>query len=125
MTENELSYLIRGAIFDVRNKLGPGLLESVYISALVNELNQLGLIIKTEASLPFTYNGIKMTNAYRIDILVNEKVIIEVKSLEALSEVHHKQVLTYLKLSNLKLAILVNFGAADISKEIFRKVNKL
>jgi GxxExxY protein len=125
MTENEISYIIRGAIFKVYNTLGPGLLESVYVAALVFELRKAKLIVKTEVPLPAVYEEEKLSLGFRIDILVNNLVIIEVKSIEQLAEVHHKVVLTYLKLSGKKLAILVNFNTADISKSIFRKVNKL
>jgi GxxExxY protein len=125
MTENEISYIIRGAIFKVYSTLGPGLLESVYVAALAFELRKAGLIVKTEVPLPAVYEEEKLDLGFRIDILVNNLVIIEVKSIEQLAEVHHKIVLTYLKLSGKKLAILVNFNTADISKSIFRKVNKL
>jgi len=125
MTENEISYIIRGAIFKVYNTLGPGLLESVYVAALVFELKKSGLIVKTEVPLPAVYEEEKLDLGFRLDILVNDLVIIEVKSIEHLTEVHHKVVLTYLKLSGKKLAILVNFNTADIAKTTFRKVNKL
>ncbi len=125
MTENEISYIIRGAIFTVYNTLGPGLLESVYVAALVFELKKAGLIVKTEVPLPAVYKEEKLDLGFRIDILVNNLVIIEVKSIEKLAEVHHKIVITYLKLSGKKLGILVNFSTADIKKSIFRKVNKL
>lgn len=125
MTENEISYIIRGAIFKVYNTLGPGLLESVYVAALVFELRKAGLTIKTEAPLPAVYEDEKLDIGFRLDILVNDLVIIEVKSIERLAEVHHKVVLTYLKLSGKKLAILVNLNTEDISKSIFRKVNNL
>jgi len=125
MTENEISYLIRGAIFKVYNTLGPGLLESVYVAALVYELKKAGLSVRTEVPLPVIYEQEKLDLGFRIDILVNDLVIIEVKSIEQLAEVHHKIVLTYLKLSGKKLAILVNFNTIDIAKSIFRKVNKL
>jgi GxxExxY protein len=125
MTENDLSYIIRGAIFKVYNTLGPGLLESVYVSSILYELKKNGLIAKGEVPLPVIYEGEKLELGFRIDILVNDLVLIEVKSVENLAEVHHKQVLTYLKLSNKKLGILVNFNTHDISKSIFRKVNNL
>ena len=125
MTENDISYLIRGAIFKVYNTLGPGLLESVYVAALVLELKKVGLTVKTEVPLPAMYEGEKLELGFRLDLLVNNLVIIEVKSIETLAEVHHKIVLTYLKLSGKKLAILVNFNTADIKGNIFRKVNKL
>lgn len=125
MTENDISYLIRGAIFKVYNTLGPGLLESVYVAALVLELKKAGLTAKTEVPLPAVYENEKLDLGFRLDILVNNLVIIEVKSIETLAEVHHKVVLTYLKLSGKKLAILVNFNTSDIKGSIFRKVNKL
>jgi GxxExxY protein len=125
MTENEISYKIRGCIFEVYNKLGPGLLESVYQNILKYELEKQGLTVKMEVALPVIYDDKKFDIGFRLDLLVNEKVIIEIKSVEKLAEVHHKQVITYLKLSNIKLAILVNFNSDDISKSIFRKANKL
>ena len=125
MTENDISYKISGAIFKVYNTLGPGLLESVYMAALTIELKKEGLTVHTEVPLPAIYEEHKLDLGFRIDILVNNSVIIEVKSIEKLTEVHHKIVLTYLKLSGKKLAILVNFKTDDISKSIFRKVNNL
>lgn len=125
MDENDISYLIRGAIFEVYNKLGPGLLESVYQAALELELKRKGLLVKREVPIPVFYDDEKLEVGFRMDLLVNDKVIIELKSVEALAKVHHKQVLTYLKLSNLKLGILVNFNVDKITEGIFRKVNKL
>ncbi len=124
-TENDLSYLIRGAIFKVYATLGPGLLESVYVAALSYELKSNGLEVKTEVPIPVHYEDIKLEVGFRMDILVDNKVIIEVKSVENLAEVHHKQVITYLKLSHLKLGILVNFNVENINSGIFRKVNGL
>ncbi|WP_343328209.1 GxxExxY protein [Polaribacter staleyi] len=124
-TENEISYIIRGAIFKVYNELGPGLLESVYESILLYELEKEGLSVKRQVLLPIFYDDIILDNGYRLDLLVNNKVIIEIKSVEKLANVHHKQVLTYLKLSKLKLGILVNFNEDNITKGIFRKVNGL
>ena len=125
MDENEISYKIRGAIFTIYNKLGPGLLESVYVTALEYELLKVGLRVKREVPVPVFYEDIKMEVGFRLDLLVEEKVIIEVKSDENLAEVHHKQVLTYLKLTEKKLAILVNFNVENINSGIFRKVNGL
>ncbi len=105
--------------------LGPGLLESAYEAVLLHELKNDGLEVKAQVSLPLVYEDIKMNIGYRIDLLVENKVIIEIKSVENLAEVHHKQVLTYLKLSGLKLGILVNFNCAEIHKSMFRKVNGL
>jgi len=101
------------------------LLESVYQHILRYELEKQGLIVKMEVALPVIYDDKLFDIGFRLDLLVNEKVIIEIKSVEKLAEVHHKQVITYLKLSNIKLGILVNFNSDDISKSIYRKVNKL
>ena len=125
MEENEVSYKIRGCIFKVYNKLGPGLLESAYEAALVYELKKENLEVNNQIALPMIYEEIKMEIGYRLDILVENKVIIELKSVENLLDVHHKQLITYLKLSGLKLGLLVNFNSDDISKSIFRKVNNL
>lgn len=125
MTENEISYIIRGAIFKVYNSLGPGLLESVYEAVLILELRKAGVEVKSQVGLPVIYENEKLDIGFRIDILVNDIVIIEIKSVEKLAEVRHKEVLTYLKLSGIKLGILVNFNTDTISNSIFRKVNKL
>lgn len=125
MTENEISYKIRGAIFNVYNNLGPGLLESAYEVALQYELRKEGMHVQSQVALPLIYDDKKLEIGYRIDLLVENKVIIEIKSVENLSEVHHKQVLTYLRLSNKKLGLLVNFNCTEIDKAIFRKVNGL
>ena len=125
MTENELSYLIRGIIFKIYNSLGPGLLESTYENILAYELKKAGLDVKTQVGLPLVYEEIHLDVGYRIDILVEDKVIIEVKSVEELHEVYYKQLLTYLKLSDLRLGLLVNFTTTDITSSIKRIVNKL
>jgi GxxExxY protein len=125
MTENEISYLIRKAIFSVYNELGPGLFESVYVGALQIELLNYGLAIQREVPVLATYQNIPLGSSFRMDLLVNDKVIVEVKSIEALSDLQHKQLLTYIKLSKKKLGILVNFNSSDIAKSIFRKVNGL
>ena len=125
MKENDISYIIRGVIFKVYNTLGPGLLESVYVAALMYELKKEGLSVSKEVAVPVYYNDEKLEKGFRLDILVEDKVIIEVKSVQNLAEVHHKQVLTYLKLTKLKLAILVNFNVDEIIQGIFRKVNNL
>ena len=125
MSENEISYLIRGAIFKVVKKLGAGLFENVYQHILKYELEKLGLNVKMEVPLPVFYDDIKFDIGFRIDLLVNDKVIIEIKSVEKVAEVHHKQTITYLKLTGLKLGILVNFNSNNIANDIFRKVNNL
>ncbi len=125
MTENDISYKIRGAIFKIYNALGPGLLESVYVAALVFELKREGLKVLKEVPVPVYYDDEKLEVGFRLDLLIENKVIIEAKSVENLAKVHHKQVLTYLKLTKLKLAILVNFNVDNIKLGIFRKVNGL
>jgi len=125
MTENEISYKIRAAIFKVYNALGPGLLESAYAAVLFYELVKSGLTVVSQQPVPLIYCGEKIDIAYRLDMLVEDKVIIEVKSVSALTEVHHLQLLTYLRLSGKKLGLLVNFNTDDIRSSIFRKVNKL
>lgn len=125
MDENDLSYKIRGAIFKVYNNLGPGLLESVYVAALQFELKKENLKVKREVAVPVYYEEEKLELGFRLDLLIEDKVIIEVKSVEKLAEVHHKQTITYLKLTKLKLAILVNFNVDNINSGIFRKVNGL
>lgn len=123
--ENDLSYIVRGCVSDVYNELGPGLLESVYESALAYELREKELNIKTQVALPVVYKDTQLELGFRIDNLVEDKVIIELKSIETILDVHHKQVLTYLKLTKLKLGLLINFNSDDISKSIHRKVNNL
>ena len=114
MDLNELTYKIRGAIYKVHSTLGPGLLESVYEEPLTYELLQSGLSIHTQQGVPVNYNGIKLDLGFRLDILVEDLVIIEIKSVEVLHDVHKKQLLTYLKLSGKKLGLLVNFNAASL-----------
>jgi GxxExxY protein len=101
MSENQISYLIRGAIFNVYNELGPGILESAYEQALIYELHTLGLSVKSQVPQRLVYNDQHLDVGYRLDILVENKVIVEIKSVENLAEVHHKQLLTYLRLSKL------------------------
>lgn len=125
MEENDISYIIRGCIFKVYNTLGPGLLESAYQAALALELTKAGLDAKIQVPLPMIYQTVKVDVGYRLDVVVEDKVMIEIKSVENLMDVHHKQVITYLKLSGIRLGLLVNFNSVDISKSIFRKVNGL
>ncbi|HMZ88776.1 MAG TPA: GxxExxY protein [Chitinophagales bacterium] len=125
MHENDISYKVRGAIFTVFDSLGQGLPESAYEAALSHKLIIAGLNVRRQVSLPLVYDGVKMDIGYRIDLLIEDLVIIEIKSAENLTKVHHKQLLTYLKLSGHKLGILVNFNCSDITKNIFRKVNYL
>ena len=125
MTENEISFQIRSAIFEVYFELGPGLLESSYEFALRHELEARGLDVKSQVEVPLRYKTVVWKNAYRMDLLVENKVVIEIKSVEELNNVHHKQLLTYLKLAELKLGILVNFNTDYLKSNIIRKVNSL
>src|SRR5689334_21272303 len=103
---NELTYKVRGAIFKVHSSLGPGLLESVYVAALIHELTLLDMFVQTQLGIPVNYNGVMPDLGFRMDILVENQIVIEVKSVEVLRDVHKKQLLTYLKLANKKLGIL-------------------
>lgn len=123
MLENEITYKIRGCIFAVYNNLGPGLFESVYEAALVYELKKAGLNVANQVDLAVHYDDILLDVGFRIDILVEDKVLIELKSVEQLSKVHYKQVITYLKLSDLQIGLLVNFNTDKIVENIKRIVN--
>ena len=123
MTENQISYQIRGAIFDVYNELGPGLLESVYEEAMVFELKKRCLSIQRQLEVPILYKGERLSTDLRLDLLVEDSVIVELKSVSELQDVHYKQLLTYLKLTKKKLGILVNFNTDDIQYDIKRVAN--
>ena len=125
MTENEISYKIIGAAIEIHKNIGPGLLESAYESALSFDLREMGFDIKQQYPMPFVYKDVKQDIGYRIDVIVNNKVIIEVKSIESLAPVHYAQTLTYLRLSGLKLALLINFNSKILKGNIHRIVNKL
>jgi len=123
--ENKISYDIRGAIFKVYDNLGPGLLESVYELALSFELQKIGRNVKRQIAIPLIYEDIEMDMGFRIDLLVDDLVIVEIKSVENLAPVHFKQLLTYLRLTELKLGLLVNFNTDALEKNIIRIVNNL
>ncbi len=125
MSENEISSNIIGAAIEVHKFLGPGLLESSYEACLLFELRQKGLNVKSQVPLPVSYKGLQLDAGYRIDILVEEKVIIEVKAVNELAEIHTAQILTYLKLTNFKLGILINFNTAKVIDGFKRVVNHL
>ena len=126
MTENQISYQIRGAIYDVYKTLGPGLLESVYEEALCYELEQRGMKVERQKQVPVVYKGVTLKSDLRLDLLVDDKVIIELKSVSEMRDVFFKQTLTYCKLLNKKLGILVNFNEDDILDDaIFRVANGL
>lgn len=125
MNENDISYKIIGAAMELHKALGPGLLESVYENALAYDLRELGFEVKTQVPMPLIYKEVKQDVGYRIDILVDNKVIIEIKSVENLAPVHFAQTLTYLKLSEKKLALLINFNTKLLKDGIHRIVNNL
>ena len=123
MTDNDLTYEIRGAIFDVYNTLGPGLLESVYEEALVFELQQRGLQVERQMEVPIRYKGNVLKTPLRLDLLVEDQVIVELKSVEEMKPVFAKQLLTYLRLLDKRVGLLVNFSSASIREGIKRIVN--
>jgi GxxExxY protein len=123
--ENEISNLIIGCAIEVHKTLGPGLLESAYQECLIYELQKAGLNVQKELSCPVIYKQIKLEYGYRIDLIVENKVIIELKAVEELTSNHKAQLLTYLKLSKIKLGLLVNFNESILKNGIKRIVNKL
>lgn len=125
MTENEIATVIVDAAFKVHTTLGPGLLESAYEIVLSHELQKRGLKIERQKILPIVYDGITIAEGYVADIIVEGKVIVELKSVEAVAPVHKKQLLTYLRLLDARLGLLINFGSALIKDGITRIVNGL
>jgi GxxExxY protein len=126
MTENELSKIVLDVAFDIHKTLGPGLFESVYESVMEYELaNTFNLSVKKQVPLPVIWKDKKLELGFRIDLMVEDKLIIELKSVECLADVHYKQVLTYLKITNIKLGLLINFNEALLKNGIKRIVNNL
>lgn len=125
MLENDLSQIIIGCAIKVHTVLGPGLLESAYEECLYYELAKEGLKVEKQKALPLIYEEIKLEVGYRLDLIVEDKVIIEIKACEGLNDVHLAQVLTYLKLSNVKLGLLINFNVTRVKDGIKRVVNNL
>ncbi len=125
MTENEISKVIIGCAINVHKVLGPGLLESSYEECLAYELNKTGLLIERQKPLPLIYQEVKLDIGYRVDLLIEKKVIIELKSVEFINDVHLAQILTYLKLSDCKLGLLLNFNVAKMIDGIKRVANNL
>lgn len=125
MTENELSYKIIGAALEVHKTIGVGLLENTYEIALAYELKKLELKVENQILLPLKYKEVSIDNAYRIDLIVEDKVIVEIKSVLDIHPIFYSQVLTYLKLTNIKLGLLINFNTPLIKDGIHRIVNKL
>jgi GxxExxY protein len=125
MTENELSNLIINRALKVHSALGPGLLESSYKECLHYELLQAGLFVEKEKALPLVYEDVKLECGYRVDLFVQQKLIVEIKSVESITDVYLAQVLTYLRLSGCKLGLLLNFNVASMRNGIRRVVNNL
>ena len=125
MTENEISKIIVNTAYQVHTQLGPGLLESVYEEIMYYELPYQGLNVVRQKAVPVIWNELKMEMGFRADIIVEDKVIIELKSVETIAPVHHKQLLTYLKLTGIKLGLLINFNVPLIKLRITRIVNNL
>lgn len=123
MTVNEITFEIRGAIYDVYKELGPGLLESVYEEALCFELEQRGLKVERQLQVPIIYKGNVLKTELRLDVLVEDKVIVELKSVEEMKKVFAKQLLTYLRLMDKKMGLLVNFNTDNILTAITRVAN--
>lgn len=125
MYENDISSKVIGAAIEVHKQLGPGLLESTYEACLLYELEEQGLEVKRQMALPIVYKNVKLNAGYRIDLLIENKVIVEIKSVEALADIHTAQILTYLKLKELKLGLLINFNEVLLKNGIRRIVNNL
>ena len=125
LTENEIARIVVDCALKVHKALGPGLLESSYEECLWYELTRAGLSVEKQKALPLIYEQVRLEVGYRVDLLVCRKVVLEVKSVEGLTDVHLAQVLTYLKLSGCKLGMLINFNVALIKDGIRRVVNKL
>ncbi len=125
MTENEIGTIVVGTAIEIHRELGPGLLESVYEVVLAHELSLRGLKVKRQVPISIVYKGIEFAEAFRADLLVADKVIVELKSVEQINKSHRKQLQTYLRLTGLKLGYIFNFGAALMKEGIVRAVNGL
>ncbi len=122
---NDLSEAIIGAAIEVHKELGPGLIESVYESCLISELQERGISVKSQIDLPLFYKGKQIEKNFRIDLLVEDEIIVELKAVDELSKIHEVQLVTYLKLANKKLGLLINFNVPMLVKGIRRKINGL
>jgi len=125
MNENEIAKQIVDAAYKIHTKLGPGLLETVYETILAYELHKRGLRFVRQQPVPITYETVQLDEGFRADIVVEDRVIVELKSVEAVAPVHRKQLLTYLRLADKRLGLLINFGSALIKDGITRIVNRL
>ena len=125
MNENEIAKVVVDAAFKIHTKVGPGLLESAYQTFLVYELKKRGLTVESEVGMPVQYDGVKVDIGYRADLLIEKSVIVELKSVEKVIDIHKKQLLTYLKMSDLRLGLLINFNVPLIKDGITRIANNL
>lgn len=125
MNENELSKIVIGLAIEVHNALGPGLLESAYKECLYYKIAKAGLFVEKEKIMPLVFEDVRLDCGYRIDILVENKLVLELKSIEALNDVHLAQTLTYMKLGNYKLGLLMNFNVARLKDGLKRIANGL
>ncbi|CAD0002045.1 GxxExxY protein [Flavobacterium chungangense] len=125
MTENEISAIVVDACYKIHVKLGPGLLESVYEAILYHELTKRGLSVERQKTLPVIWDQINLDIGFRADLIVENKVILEIKSIDQLTDIHPKQVLTYLKITKMKLGLLINFNVPIIKFGIKRVVSNL
>jgi len=125
MSENEIARIIVDVAFKIHTTLGPGLLESVYESAFSYELTKRGLKVLRQVGIPIVYESIRLEEGFRADLIVEDKVIVEIKSVEQIAAVHKKQLLTYLRLADKRLGLLINFGETLIKDGISRVVNRL
>ena len=125
MNENEIGRIVVDTSLAIHRELGPGLLESVYETVLTQALSQRGLAIARQVAIPISYPGLQFEEGFRADIIVDDKVILEIKSVETLRNVHKKQLLTYLRLARIKLGFVLNFGEALMKDGIVRIVNGL
>lgn len=125
MHENEIAHQVVDAAFKIHAQFGPGLLESAYEAMLVHELQKRGLQVAQQQPIPVLYDGVRLEVGYRADLVVEDKVIVELKSVEQVAPVHKKQLLTYLKVADKRLGLLINFGAILVKDGITRVVNRL
>lgn len=125
MTENEVAKIIVDAAFKIHTQLGPGLLETVYEVLMAHELRKRGLTVARQVPVPIVFDGVRFEEGFRADLIVNDLLIVELKSVETFSAAHGKQLLTYLRLTKLRLGLLINFGAARIKDGIQRVVHNL
>lgn len=123
MTENQISSIVLDCAIKVHSQLGPGLLESVYETCLKYEIEKAGLFVESQKTLPVIYDGVKLESGFRLDLIVENKFIVEIKAVESLTDIHLAQIITYLKLSNCKLGFLLNFNVMRLKDGIKRVAN--